>query len=197
MIWLIIESPSQAFKKIIIAEHKNFVLVLSLFLGIGAMFALMWADKSGNSFDNLFPLLLFGTFIGLVIAIPLFFLLAGVTYGAAAIAGGKASFKETYGIIGWSLVPVMLSVVFVLPLEMSSMGLVFFSTNPSALEVKPVVASVMLGLDGLFVLWSILLASLGISIAHRFRYITGVALTVVSVCAVSYISVFIYSSFNI
>jgi hypothetical protein len=197
MIWLMIESPSQAFKKVIVAEHKNFVLFLSLFLGVGALFTLMWVSKSGNSFDNLFLLLLFGTFIGLLCAIPLFFLLSGVIYSGAIIAKGTASFKETYGIVGWSLVPVMLSVVCVLPLELSSVGLDFLSENPSGLEVKPVVTGVLLGLDGFFALWTILLAARGISMAHRFRFITGFVVTVISVSAVSLLSVYIYSSFNI
>src|SRR3990172_9576323 len=69
--WLMIESPRDAFKKIILAEHKQYVLFLGLFLGIAAAFALMWAGKSGNNFDNLFPVLLFGTFMGIVISVPL------------------------------------------------------------------------------------------------------------------------------
>ncbi len=197
IVWMMIESPSQAFRKIIIAEHKNFVLFLALFLGIGASFTLMWAKRSGNSFDNLFPLLLFGIAIGLIICIPLFYLLAGLFHATAKLLKGKAAFKETYGIIGWSLVPIMFSVVFVLPLELSTLGLLFFSTNPNAYEVKPVVTMVLRGLDSLMVLWSVILASLGISMAHRFRFLTSLILVALVVGTVSYISFIIYSSFNI
>jgi len=197
IIWLMIESPVIAFKKIIIAEHKNFVLLLGLFLGIGATFALMWVSKSGNSFDNLFPLLLFGTAIGIVISVPMFYLVAVTFHAFAKLLGGKGEFKETYGIIGWSLVPVMLSVFFVLPLEFSTLGLFLFSTNPSAYEVKPVVTIVLVGLDGLMIIWSIILASVGLSMAHRFRFVTSFILTLAVVSIVSFISFFIYSSFNI
>ncbi len=196
-IWLIIESPTQAFKKIIIAEHKNFVLFLSLFLGIGSVFALMWVHASGNSFDNLFSLLLFGLFIGCVVGIPLFYLVSGLYHGLAKLAGGKASWKDTYGVIGWSLVPLMLSVVFVLPLELGTLGLLFFSKNPSAYEVKPVVTIVLAGLDGLMVIWSILLASVGISMAHRFHFAKGMIITLIVSSADSFLSYLIYSSFNI
>lgn len=197
MIWLMIESPAQAFKKIIIAEHKNFVLFLSLFLGFSAIFMMMWAKKSGNSFDNLFPLMLFGVAIGTVISIPLFCLYAGVFHGLAKLAGGKGSLKETYGILGWSLVPVMLSAVFVLPLELGTLGLLLFSTNPNAYEVKPVVTTVLVGLDGLLILWSVVLTSMGISMAHRFRFVTSMFMTLIVASAVSLLSFFIYSSFNI
>ena len=197
IIWLIIESPAQAFKKIIIAEHKNFVLFLGLFLGIGSSFALMWVKKSGNSFDNLFPLLLYGIFIGIVISIPMFYMLAGTFHLFAKLLRGKAAFKDTYGIVGWSLVPVMLSVVFILPLELSTLGLFLFTTNPSAYEVKPVVTIVLLGFDGLLLLWSVMLAAYGISMAHRFRFATSLILTLSVIGAVSTVSFLIYSSFNI
>ena len=197
MIWMMIESPSEAFKKIIIAEHKNFVLLLSLFLGIGTIFTLMWANKSGNSFDNLFPLLLYGIVLGIMISIPLVCLLIGTFHISARILQGKGTLKETYGVIGWSLVPIMFSIMFVLPLEFGLLGLLMFSTNPSAYEVKPMVTIVLLGLDGLTVLWSMVLASFGISMAHRIRFVTSFILTLIVVGAVSTVSVYIYSSFNI
>ncbi|MDP1677715.1 MAG: YIP1 family protein [Bacteroidota bacterium] len=197
MIWLIIESPSAAFKKIIIAEHKNFVLFFSLFLGIGASFALLWSSKSGNSFDNLFPLLLFGTVIGIVISVPLFYCLAFAFHAVISLFKRDTEFKVTYGIIGWSLVPIMLSVVFVLPFELSTLGLLLFSTNPSAYEVKPLVTIVLLGLDGLMAVWSLLLASTGISLAYRFRFIVSMIIVMLVVGATSFLSYLIYSSFNI
>jgi hypothetical protein len=192
-----VENPAEAFRKIIIAEHKNFVLFLSLFLGLAAVFGMMWAKQSGNLFDNLFPLLLYGTVLGLVSGIPLFYLLCGVMHGAAKVLKGKASFKVTYGIVGWSLVPVMFSVVFILPLELSSLGLIFFSSNPTAHEVKPVVTSVLVGLDGLFVLWTVILGAYGMAVAHRFRFWTALAVTVFSAAVVTFVSVYLYSLFII
>ncbi len=197
ILWLLIESPAKAFKKIIIAEHKNFVLFLALFLGIGGIFALMWVKRSGNSFDNLFPLLLFGVVIGLVVSVPLFYFFTGVFHAVAKLLDGKAEFRETYGIIGWSLMPMMLSVMIVLPLELSTLGLLLFSSNPSAYEVKPVVTMVFIGLDGLLALWSVLLAATGISMAHRFSFMKSLAVTIIVTGAVSYFTFIIYSSFNI
>lgn len=197
MIWMMIESPGLAFKKIIIAEHKNFVLLISLFFGISSVFTLMWARNSGNLFDNLFPLLLLGIVIGLGTGVPLFYLFSGLLHGAAKMFKGSAAFKETYAIAGWSLVPVMLSAVFVLPLELGTLGLQLFSSNPSALEVKPVVTMVLLGLDGACLIWSVILSAIGLSMAHRFRFITGLIVTIAAGTAVSFISLFIYSSFTI
>ncbi|MFZ4619735.1 MAG: Yip1 family protein [Bacteroidota bacterium] len=196
-IWLMIESPEDGFRRVIIAEHKNFVLFLSTFLGIAAAFTLFWAKNSGNSFDNLFPLLLLGIVMGLIIGIPVFFGLTGIAFGFSSALKGRGSFKETYGVVGWSLVPIVLSVVFVLPLELGTLGLVLFSSNPSAFEMKPVVTMVLLGLDGAAVVWSMLLAAKGISMVHRFRFITALMIAVLSAAGVSYISFLLYSLFNI
>ncbi|MEW6060547.1 MAG: Yip1 family protein [Bacteroidota bacterium] len=196
-LWLIVETPTDAFKKIILAEHKNYVLFLGMFLGIASAFALMWAKKSGDNFDNLFPVLLVGTFLGLSICIPLFYLLTGVVYGLSKVFGGKGNFRETYGVIGWSLVPIMLSVVFILPLELATLGLLMFSTNPNAYEVKPMVTSVLLGLDGLFAAWSILLAAIGVAMSHRINIVLGGLIVLVGSSVVAYISYFLYSSINI
>lgn len=197
MIWLMIESPSKAYKKVIIAEHKNFVLFFSLFLGISAAFALLWIKKSGNSFDNLFPLLLFGTAIGIAICIPLFYFLAVVFYAVLSLVKREIEFKVIYGIIGWSLVPIMLSVIFILPLKLSTLGLLLFSTNPSAYEVKPLVTIVLLGLDSLMILWSMILAATGISIAYKLKFIISIVIVLLITGSTSFLSYLLYSSFNI
>jgi hypothetical protein len=196
-IWHVIESPEDAFKKVIIAEHKNFVLFLSTFLGIASAFTLFWVHPSGNSFDNLFPLLLFGIAIGVCIGIPIFLLLTSAVYGAAMLFRGKGSFLDTYGVIGWSLVPVMFSVVFILPLELGTLGLILFSTNPSAVEVKPLVTFVLKGMDVLTVVWSLLLAAKGISMVHRIGFLISLIISVSAAAATSYIVYYIYSFFNI
>lgn len=192
-----IEFPAQAFKKIIIAEHKNFVLFLALFLGIASVFALLWVNQSGHAFDNLLTLLLYGLTIGVVSALPLLYLLAGTIFSVSKLFNGKGTFTETYGVVGWSLVPVMLFVVFVLPLELGTLGLLLFSGNPSALDVKPTVTMVLLGLQGLLFLWSIVLSALGISMVHRFRFLASLLIALLAITGVSGISYFIFLSFNI
>lgn len=196
-IWLLIESPSLAFKKIILAEHKNYVLFLTLFLGIAAAFCLMAVHRSGNSFDNLFPLLLVGTALGIALCVPLFFTLAGCLHGAVRAVGGKGTFPMTYGVTGWSLVPMMFAVVIVLPLVLATLGLLMFSSNPSALQVKPTVTVVLVGIVGLLIMWSIILLVRGISMAHRVSKVKGAIVTLGVVGAVCYGIFEIYSSFNI
>lgn len=166
-VWKMIESPRVAVHRVLIAEHKNYVLFLNLFFGIAVSFALLWLRHAGNEFDNLIYLLLLGVAIGMMLAYPLGLGTVYGIYGLAKLFRGKGSVRNTYAVIGWSLAPIMLSVVFILPIELASMGLLFFTTNPSAFEIKPVVFSSLVGLDGIAVLWSIYLAATGVHIAHK------------------------------
>lgn len=194
--WLIIESPRTAFRRIIIAEHKNYVVLLGLFLGISAVFTLFWAHRFGDEFDNLFPLLLFGTFFGGLAAVPLVFLWTGMNHLLAKAARGKGSFRESYGVSGWSLVPVMLAAVFVLPLELATLGLHLFSANPTAYQLKPEVTMVLLGLDAAAVAWTLILNAAGISAAHRIPRIAGVAVSFAAAAVTAAASSTIFTYFT-
>ncbi|MGA7159374.1 MAG: YIP1 family protein [Bacteroidota bacterium] len=166
-LWQLVESPKEAFHRIIKAEHKNYVLFLMLFLGIGASFTLMWARHAGNEFDNLIYLLLLGYVLGVGIALPVGGLMAVTVHLLLRLLGGKGVMKNTYAIFGWSLIPIMFSVLIILPIEFASIGLRLFSTNPSPMDIKPVVYSVLMFFDLFAVLWSVNLARVGLSIAHE------------------------------
>ncbi len=166
-LWQLVESPKEAFHKIIIAEHKNYVLFLMTFLGIAVSFMLLWARHAGNEFDNLIYLLLLGCVLGAGIALPVGGLMAVTAHLLLKLFGGRGVMKNTYAVFGWSLTPIMLSVSIVLPIELASIGLRLFSTNPSPMDVKPVVYLVLTFFDLFAVLWSINLARVGLSIAHK------------------------------
>jgi hypothetical protein len=195
--WLMIESPAKAFRKIILSEQKNYVLVIGLFLGIAASFLLMYVNTSGNSFDNLFLALLFGSVVGGMISAPLILALTVGIHGISRLIGGKGTIRESFGVVGWSFMPMVFIVVCILPLQLATLGLFAFSSNPTAYQVKPVVTVVLYGLEGLFILWSVLLLAVGISMAHRFVFIKGLIIGLLVTCMIGYGSFLIYSSFNI
>jgi len=196
-LWLMIESPAQAFKKIIMAEHKNYVLLLAMFLGIAVSFGLMAVQKSGNSFDNLLPLLLFGSVFGGVIGLPFFYALTGLLHGMAIVFGGSGKYTSTYGVTGWSQMPMVFLVVFVLPLMLATLGLWLFSSNPNAFQVKPTVTIVLGGFAGLLAIWSMILLIMGISKAHKVSIVRSTVITLSVISAASLGMLELYSLFNI
>jgi len=59
-------------------------------------------------------------------------------------------------------VPIVLSVFLILPIEILTYGRYFFSTNPSPWTLKPLSYVLLLGLDGVFFIWSLILYALGV-----------------------------------
>lgn len=165
--WLLVESPKEALTKIVRAEHKNYVLLLMFFLGVALAFSLLWVRHAGNEFDNLIYLILLGCVLGAIIAFPSGMTFVFVLHQVVRLFGGKGSIRNTYAVFGWSLMPIMATVCIVLPIELASVGLRLFSTDPSPWVVKPVVYSVLLSIDAIAFVWSVNLARIGLSIAHK------------------------------
>ncbi len=165
--WLLVESPTDAFTTIVRAEHKNYVLVLMFFLGIALAFSLLWVRHAGNEFDNLIYLILLGCVLGVLLAYPSGMSSVCVLHLLVKLFGGKGSIQNTYAVFGWALIPIMATVCIVLPIELASIGLRLFSTNPSPWDVKPIVYFVLLTIDAIAVIWSVNLARVGLSIAHK------------------------------
>jgi Yip1 domain len=165
--WLLVESPRDAFNRIIRAEHKNYVLMLMFFMGIALAFSLLWVRHAGNEFDNLIYLILLGCVLGVVLAFPCGMSFVCILHLVMKMFGGKGRIRNTYAVFGWALVPIMATVCVVFPIELASVGLRLFSTDPSPWDVKPVVYFVLLSIDAVSIVWSVNLARVGLSIAHK------------------------------
>ena len=70
--------------------------------------------------------------------------------------------------MSYSSIPVVLSLVFILPLEIAIFGRDFFGTNPPPLVINPGVYSALMGFDGLAALWSVMLVYRGIAVVSGF-----------------------------
>ena len=72
-IWQLIETPGVAFKKILLARHKNYVILLSSLAGISMAFALFWMLHFGNRFENVVVLASAGALAGVPLGFVLMF----------------------------------------------------------------------------------------------------------------------------
>jgi hypothetical protein len=185
-VWTMVEYPGAALKRIVLAEHKNYVLMLAMFFGVSVGFALFWAGHRGDRYENIAHLMLAASAIGLLIAIPFFYVLTGIIHGLMALLGGNAPWRNTYAVTGWALFPFTFATMIVLPIELAAFGLLFFSDNPSPYEVKPLVYSVLIGMDGLLTLWSLIIGGKGLALAHATPLWKGVLVftTAAVVCMV-------------
>lgn len=178
--WQIIESPTRATKKIALAEHKNYSFILSAFVGIAVVYALLWLFNLGERFDNLMYLLFTGILLGPGIGITFLLLLSFVLYFVSRLLKGEVAFKNIYAVTTYAFVPIIFSLVFVFPIEIMTFGLFFFASNPSPLIIKPFSYIVMTGFNGLTALWSFVLLVLGLRTANNFSLWKSILATLLS-----------------
>ena len=165
-VWGLIESPSTTFKRIVLSQHKNYVLLLSSLLGICLLYTIFWYKNLGYVFPNL--LMLIGA--GLVVGPPFGVIFAAgfsfVLLQIARMFGGRATFLNSLSVVAYAAVPLVFALIFVFPIELAAFGLDFFGRNPHPMVIKPVVYVLLIGMDALAFLLSWLLLIEGTIVAN-------------------------------
>jgi hypothetical protein len=184
-VWQLIESPRAAFKKIVLARHKNYVFVLSSMLGVSGAFAVFWLMNLGNRFENLLILAGVGGLLGIPAGITIVFVSGVVVSTAVRVFGGKASLKDSRAIVAYAGIPVVLSLVAVFPLEIAIFGIDLFGTNPPPLVINPLAYIGLLGFDALATLWSILLLYKGVTVLSGFNMVKSLLVTLLTLVPTS------------
>lgn len=151
---LLLESPIIAFRKIIEAEHKNYIIFLNSLIGIKLfLFAVILNSfKEINSVGSEY----FFANLGLIIGIS-FLLLIIAAYLLTKINqvfGLGNRFRDNYSIIVYSFLPLLMSLVILSPVHYALFGPYWFTYNPPPYIVKPLAAYVLLFIEGLLLLWS-------------------------------------------
>ncbi|MBE2281258.1 MAG: hypothetical protein IAE91_12770, partial [Ignavibacteriaceae bacterium] len=87
-------------------------------------------------------------------------------------SGFSLKVKDYLSIISYSLVPLCISAVLLIPLEFIVFGEHFFSLNPSPIEIKPLFVYVFLALETGFILWSFFLLIIGVKTVTSNTYLS-------------------------
>jgi hypothetical protein len=167
VLWKIIETPRNAFRLIIRAEHKNYALFLYTLSGIAVTFAGFWHFKLGNRFENILLIIFPAILIGLLIGIALCPIASSLHWGLSNILGNKSSFRNSLGITSYSLLPIVLSLLFVLPIELLTFGMYFFTFNPPPITIKPISYMLLIGLDVALTVWAWILLIIGTTVGGQ------------------------------
>lgn len=166
--WALILSPRATFRRIVLSKHKNYVFLLSALFGMALAFTILWFKNLGHLFPNLIILLLTGTIAGPLIGIAFVFLFSAVMLALGRLLGGTASSRNTFGVVAYASAPIILTLIFVFPIEIAIFGLDFFGNNPSPLVIKPFVYVALIGFDVLAVVWAWFLLVEGAIVANGF-----------------------------
>jgi hypothetical protein len=165
--WTVLESPRKAFRTIILAEHKNYVLFLFALFGIALSFTGFSIFKLGTYFDNLLDLISFAFSAGVALGLAAALVLTLVYHGIARLLGGRTGFRGSLGLIGYSLTPIALTLFIILPIELLTFGMYLFTGNPHPYTIKPASYVILVAFDVIIALWSVILAVLGTRVGHQ------------------------------
>jgi hypothetical protein len=166
--WQLAESPSLAFKRIILARHKNYVMFLSMLVGMSMFFGILWQLNAANRFDNLLPLVGLGGAVGIPFGFLFIQLVSVVVVVAVRGMGGKATVKNARAVSAYAGMPLVMSLCLVLPLEIAIFGKDFFGSNPPPIVLNPVAYLGLLGFDILAAGWAIVLLHKGVRVLSGF-----------------------------
>lgn len=174
-IWGIVESPRSTFRRIALAEHKNYAFVLFGGLGVAIAFTLFWYHRIGAVIESIPGLIGAGFALGVVLGPMLALLLPGAAHVVLRASGLKVRFRNSLAALAYAASPVVFSVAVILPIELAIFGTYLFTSNPSPYALKPVAYVILIGFDSLLALWSLSLGVIGLRVVHQTSWGRGVA----------------------
>ena len=180
-IWKIIESPSKAFRNIIYAEHKNFLIITSLllFFKVGLTSFFLHALFSNHiDYSNY----LFLNVIGGIGAFAILILIVSIGLKYILKSFGISSrFKDNYSLLIYSHIPLLIALFFLFPVEYALFGKHWLSFNPSPFLVRPSAAFVLAGVEILLFIWSLILLMIALFLQSKSRSFSIIVAVVVEV----------------
>lgn len=172
IIWDLIESPLKAFKEIIFAEHKNYIIFIMLIMGfkyflnslIISNFINMQDPLNPTPFTLVFPAM--GIFIALLLAVSFLF------KNILNLTGYKNLYKNVTAVLTYSFIPSVLIFCILSPIEFAIFGRQWFYHNPSPFSLKRNAAFVLIGIEAGVFLWGCFLSIKGFNALTQNRMIS-------------------------
>ena len=161
-IQLIIEDPVKAFKQIIFAEHKNFILFLTFFISIKNLIIARYFSVPALGVNGVTAPFVLSLILGISLSV---FLLSLFTFLLKSFYNFKKinlRFKDIYAINVYSFIPYLFGLIFIFPVELIVLGGDIFSNNPYSFQIKPLITYILLGVELITILWSFYLIQKGI-----------------------------------
>ncbi len=156
-LWGLMETPRAAFRRIALARHKNYVMLLSSLLGMAIVYSVIWFKSLGARVPDFALLVGAGLVLGPFAGVLFTFLFSLIVLVVGRLLGGSGSYRNVRAATVYASVPIVYSLVLVFPIEIAVFGPYFFSDNPPPLVINPVAYIVLLGFDVAAIVWSLVL----------------------------------------
>ncbi len=131
--------PHSTLRKIVLATHRNYSLLLAGLEGIGLSFLALFMLKAADIYSLQFPrLLITGFVLGIVVFLPGIYFFCILSYLSLRVKRTGATLKGYVSGIIYALHPIAISSVVLIPLEVAVFGSYLFSNNPPPQVINPV-----------------------------------------------------------
>lgn len=162
--WNFLESPMQAFKKVVLAEHKNYLFILlfliAIKLSINSIVIKSALELNPEVHRELFTNLMLNCGY-VIIYFTVFSLIVNILVNSFGV---KSKFKNILSSYVFAFWPLVFGLVILTAVEYAVFGHFFFTFNPSPLVIKPLAAYVVLILEGLVFISGIIYSILGLKV---------------------------------
>lgn len=153
----LIETPVQAFNRIIQAENKNFVMTLMVLVCVKLSLATMIIYNAFYSVNGV-PITFIKSFLlGGVPSIILLSIFSLITTYSNKFFGIGNRFKDNFSVYIFCFIPMLGGLTVLTPIQFALFGDYWFTFNPSPLLMKPTPSLILLIIEGLLFLWSSIL----------------------------------------
>ena len=163
-IWHLIETPTNALKKIIFAEHKNYLTFLVVLLILKLLFISFFLQSvfiEPIDYQNNLSLnygIGFASFIIIILFYPLIIKSALINNSVAT------RYKDNLAVLVYSHIPLIIFLFIMLPIEFALFGKYWLFSNPSPFMIKETAAYAFSFMEVLVFIWSLLLFGMAIKI---------------------------------
>lgn len=174
----LIDSPTEAFHRIKFSEHKNYLIVLLIFLSIRFLIISRFISVpfTENS-TNLSVLILW--VISFIITISLLTIVSFVLQKIFLVNKVNARFKDILSVVVYSFVPNVFALIILFPIELVFYGEFIFANNPYPYQIKESIFYFLLTLEALTIIWSVFLMTIGLKEFLRARIFSFVITIIV------------------
>jgi hypothetical protein len=189
--WGLLETPRRTFRRIGLSRNKNYVIPLSAMFGVAVVFVYLWHWTMAVRIPSLVTLLGIGVLIGPPLGNLMIAVFANVARFILRFGGAALSFRNAFAIIAYAGIPIVATVVLVLPLELGIFGTYFFDINPPPIMLNPAAYIGLLGLNAVAVIWSVALCIVGLRSATDARWLWPIvaAVCIAGICTLLVIGI--------
>lgn len=168
--WKLFYEPSNTFIKIIQADKKNYLLLITILIFIRTSLLSLIINNYLKS--NLVPELEIinkSFYKGVLIILSTLMFSLFITFVSNVLLKSKTRIKDNFSVLIFAFIPNVLAFLFLIPFEIALFGNYWFTANPSPIIIKPIASLIFYSFEFIFIVWSLILTFISIKIQTNLK----------------------------